>query len=55
MRADNPQTLMPMFVSTFSENMKYDTEKTGFGFKTDVKINGKDMALPTTCKMQRPS
>ncbi|HEY5310156.1 MAG TPA: branched-chain amino acid ABC transporter substrate-binding protein, partial [Casimicrobiaceae bacterium] len=55
MRADNHQILMPMFVSTFSENVKYDTEKTGLGFKTDVKINGKDMALPTTCKMQRPS
>ena len=55
MRADNHQVLMPMFVSTFSDNVKFDTEKTGLGFKTDVKINGKDMALPTTCKMQRPS
>jgi branched-chain amino acid transport system substrate-binding protein len=55
MRADNHQILMPMFVSTFSDNVKYDVEKTGLGFKTDVKINGKDMALPTVCKMQRPS
>jgi branched-chain amino acid transport system substrate-binding protein len=55
MRADNHQILMPMFVSTLSDNVKYDVEKTGLGFKTDVKINGKDMALPTTCKMQRPS
>ena len=55
MRADNHQILMPMFVSTFSDNVKFDTEKTGLGFKTDVKINGKDMAMPTTCKMQRPS
>jgi len=55
MRADNHQILMPMFVSTLSDSVKYDVEKSGVGFKTDVKINGKDMALPTTCKMQRPS
>ena len=55
MRADNHQILMPMFVSTFSDNVKFDVEKTSLGFKTDVKINGKDMALPTVCKMQRPS
>ena len=55
MRADNHQILQPMFVSTFSDNVKFDVEKTGLGFKTDVKINAKDTALPTTCKMQRPS
>jgi branched-chain amino acid transport system substrate-binding protein len=55
MRADNHQVLQPMFVSTFSDNVKFDVEKTGLGFKTDVKINAKDTALPTTCKMQRPS
>ena len=55
MRADNHQILQPMFVSTFSDNVKFDVEKTGLGFKTDIKINAKDTALPTTCKMQRPS
>jgi branched-chain amino acid transport system substrate-binding protein len=55
MRADNHQILQPMFVSTLSENVKFDVEKTGLGFKTDVKINAKDTALPTTCKMQRPA
>jgi branched-chain amino acid transport system substrate-binding protein len=55
MRADNHQILQPMFVSTLSDNVKFDVEKTGLGFKTDVKINAKDTALPTTCKMQRPS
>ena len=55
MRADNHQILQPMFVSTFSDNVKFDVEKTGLGFKTDVKINAKDTALPTTCKMQRPA
>ena len=55
MRADNHQILQPMFVSTFTDNVKFDVEKTGLGFKTDAKINAKDTALPTTCKMQRPS
>ncbi len=55
MRADNHQLLQPMFVSTFTDNVKYDVEKTGLGFKTDAKIDAKNTALPTTCKMQRPS
>ena len=38
----------------FADNVKFDVEKTGLGFKTDAKIDGKDTALPTTCKMQRP-
>jgi branched-chain amino acid transport system substrate-binding protein len=42
-------------VSTLSDNVKFDVENTGLGFKTDAKLNGKDLALPTTCKMQRPS
>lgn len=55
MRADNHQLLQPLFVSTFSDNVKYDVERTGLGFKTDAKINAKDTALPTTCQMQRPN
>ena len=54
MRADNHQLLQPLFVSTFSDNVKYDVERTGLGFKTDAKIDAKDTALPTTCQMQRP-
>jgi branched-chain amino acid transport system substrate-binding protein len=55
MRADNHQLLQPLFVSTFSDNVKYDVERTGLGFKTDAKVNAKDTALPTTCQMQRPN
>jgi branched-chain amino acid transport system substrate-binding protein len=54
MRADNHQVLQPMFISTMSDKVKYDVERTGLGFKTDAKIDAKDTALPTTCKMQRP-
>jgi branched-chain amino acid transport system substrate-binding protein len=54
MRADNHQLLQPMFVATMSDKAKYDVEKTGFGFLTDARIEAKDTALPTVCKMQRP-
>jgi branched-chain amino acid transport system substrate-binding protein len=55
MRADNHQLLQPLFVSTLSDKTKYDVEGTGLGFVTDGKIEARDTALPTTCKMQRPS
>jgi branched-chain amino acid transport system substrate-binding protein len=55
MRADNHQLLEPLFVSTFSDNVKYDVERTGLGFKTDAKVNARDTAMPTTCQMQRPN
>jgi len=55
MRADNHQLLQPLFVATLTDGVKFDVEKTGLGFKTDLKVNAKDTALPTTCQMQRPN
>ncbi len=55
MRADNHQLLQPLYISTMSAGMKYDVEKTGLGFKTDGRIEAKDTATPTTCKMAKPS
>jgi branched-chain amino acid transport system substrate-binding protein len=58
MRADNHQLIQPIFVSTFSKangkDVKFDVERTGFGFKTDARIDAKDTVLPTTCKFQKP-
>jgi branched-chain amino acid transport system substrate-binding protein len=54
MRADNHQLLQPLYVSTLARNVKYDSEGTGLGWKTDAKVDGKATALPTTCKMDRP-
>ncbi len=58
MRADNHQLLQPMFISTFvkadGRNPKFDVERTGFGFRTDRRIEAKDTMMPTTCKMERP-
>jgi branched-chain amino acid transport system substrate-binding protein len=58
MRPENHQLVQPIFVSTFSKangkDVKFDVERTGFGFKTDARIEAKDTVLPTTCKFQRP-
>jgi branched-chain amino acid transport system substrate-binding protein len=54
MRADNHQILQPLYVSTLSKNVKYDSEESGLGWKTDAKVDAKSTALPTTCKMERP-
>ena len=58
MRPENHQLVRPIFVSTFSrangKDVKFDVERTGFGFKTDARIEAKDTVLPTTCKFQRP-
>jgi branched-chain amino acid transport system substrate-binding protein len=35
--------------------VKYDIEDTGFGFKTDTRIEGFVSAQPTSCQMKRPA
>jgi branched-chain amino acid transport system substrate-binding protein len=55
MRKDDHQILMPYYAATFTKGVKYDSEKTGFGWKTDVVASTKDLTLPTTCKMKRPA
>ena len=55
MRADNHQYLQPLFVSTLSDKAKFDVEHSGLGFVTDEKIDARNTALPTTCKMKRPA
>ena len=54
MRADNHQVLQPLYVSTLSKGVKYDSEESGLGWKTDAKVEAKATALPTTCNMERP-
>ena len=54
MRADNHQLLQPLYVSTLERKVKYDSEGTGLGWRTDEKVLSKATALPTTCKMDRP-
>ncbi len=58
MRADNHQLLQPLFVSTFAKvdgkAVKFDNDRTGFGFRVDRRVEAKDTAMPTTCRMERP-
>ena len=54
MRADDHQLLSPYYVTMFSKDVKYDAQKTGLGWKLVKTYEGKDLALPTTCKMKRP-
>jgi branched-chain amino acid transport system substrate-binding protein len=57
MRAQDHQLMQPIFVSTFSKtgkDAKYDVEGLGLGWRSDLRIEGKDTVMPTTCKMERP-
>lgn len=58
MRADNHQLIQPLYISTFAKvdgkGVKYDNDRTGFGFRIDRKVEGKDTVMPTVCKMERP-
>lgn len=55
MRKADHQLLMPYYAATFTKNVKYDSEKTGLGWKTDYIATAQDLTLPTTCKMKRPA
>jgi len=57
-RPDNHQLVQPLFISTFAKvdgkAVKFDNDRTGFGFRIDRKVEGKDTVMPTVCKMERP-
>ena len=55
MRADDHQLISQYYVGVFSKGVKYDSEGTGLGWKTEATIEPNDLAQPTTCKMKRPS
>ena len=56
MRADNHQLIRPLFISTLvaanGKDVQFDVERSGFGFRTDARIEPKDTVLPTTCKLR---
>ena len=49
----DPKNPKPKYKGKDKE-VKYDLEDTGFGFKTDARIEGYVTAQPTSCKMKRP-
>lgn len=55
MRAEDHQFIGPLREAIFTKSAKLDAEKTGLGWKTEAKISGADLTLPTSCKMKRPA
>jgi len=55
MRKDDHQMLLPYYEAVFTRGVKYDSEHTGLGWKTEVMVPASELALPTTCKMKRPA
>ncbi len=58
MRADDHQLMQPIFIATFTKaggkDVRNDVEGTGYGWKTDIRIEPADTVMPTTCRMERP-
>jgi branched-chain amino acid transport system substrate-binding protein len=57
MRREDHQLLQAIYLATFTKvgpGVRYDAEGTGYGWKTDVRVEPADTAMPTTCRMERP-
>ncbi len=55
LRPSDHQVLMTYYGVSFSKGVKFDSEKTGLGWKTDAVVKAADLDQPTTCKMKRPA
>lgn len=57
MRPDDHQLMLPQYAYIFTKagpGVKHDMENTGFGWRTEGRIEADDSILPHTCKMERP-
>ncbi|WP_204115239.1 branched-chain amino acid ABC transporter substrate-binding protein [Shimia biformata] len=56
MRADNHQILQPLYMSTFSADVKRDVEDLGLGWASGDgdRIEADKTSMPTSCEMKRP-
>lgn len=57
MRPDDHQLMQPIYIATFTKagkDVRYDAEGTGYGWRTDFRVEAADTVMPTTCKMERP-
>ncbi|RJF92342.1 branched-chain amino acid ABC transporter substrate-binding protein [Noviherbaspirillum saxi] len=59
MRKSDHQLQQPLYIATWTKlngkDVKFDQENTGYGWKTDVKLDAFVASQPTTCQMKRPS
>jgi branched-chain amino acid transport system substrate-binding protein len=49
----------PLYVTTWvktnGKTVKFDQENTGYGWRTDQKVDAYVASQPTSCSMKRPS
>jgi branched-chain amino acid transport system substrate-binding protein len=59
MRKTDHQLQQPLYIATWvkvnGKDVKYDQENTGYGWRTDQKIDSYVASQPTSCQMKRPS
>ena len=59
MRKTDHQAQQPLYIATWTKlngkDVKYDQESTGYGWKTEQKVDAYVAAQPTSCQMERPS
>ena len=59
MRKTDHQLQEPLYIATWvktnGKDVKYDQENTGYGWKTNQKIDAYVAAQPTSCQMKRPA
>ena len=59
MRATDHQAQQPLYIATFvpqnKSDVRFDSENTGFGWRTERKIDAYVAAQPTSCQMVRPA
>ena len=57
-RADDHQIIAPLYILNFVKagqpGVKYDEEKTGYGWKTEAFIEAGNIIPPVKCQMERP-
>jgi branched-chain amino acid transport system substrate-binding protein len=58
MRKQDHQLQQPLYIATWmktnDKDVKFDQESTGFGWKTDIKLDAFVATQPTSCQMKRP-
>ena len=59
MRKTDHQLQQPLYIATWSKvdgkTVKYDQENTGYGWKTNQKVDTYIASQPTSCQMKRPT
>jgi branched-chain amino acid transport system substrate-binding protein len=59
MRQSDHQLQQPLFVATWArtngKDVRYDDEKTGYGWRSDRTLDARLSSRPTSCEMKRPA